>query len=316
MMPAMLGLVVGVLLSLPLAATAQSRVGVLSFTDSDSFRQSFAQALRKEGYVEGKEVLIEWRSAAADRARAAKQAKDLVERKMDVIVARLTPAVHAARDATTSIPIVMAGAGDPLGTGLVASLARPGGNVTGIAGLAAEVSGKRIEILQEMLPGIRRIGLLVNTDDPFAQSFIRESEAAAAKLGVRLEIVDVRRPNDMADAYRALKKTRAEAVIVQGILVDSAWRAAPLALEHRLPALSFVRPFAERGGLANLTNNQTEIAERAASFVARILKGARPGDLPVEQPTRLELTVNLKTAKALGLTLPRSLLLRADQVIE
>lgn len=305
------------LLVFPLCAAAQPRIGVLTFTDvGDDFKQKFRAALRQEGYADGKDVRIEWRSAAAREDQAEKHAAEFVALKVHVIVARLTPAVHAAKKATSSIPIVMAGAGDPLGTGLVPSLARPGGNITGIAGLAAEVSGKRIELLGELLPGLKRIGLLTNTSDPFARPFIAESRAAAEKLGIEIALADVRRPQDVAPAYGTLKKAGAQAVIVQGILTDRAWRAAPLAITHRLPALSFVAPFARSGGLMELRNDMKEIYERSASYVARILNGARPGDLPVEQPRRFELVINLGTAKALDLRLPQSLLLRADHLIE
>jgi putative ABC transport system substrate-binding protein len=298
-------------------AQAQPRIGVLTFTDvGDDFKRGFIGALRKHGYIDGQNVRIEWRSASARSDRAAAHAAELVALKVDVLVARLTPAVHAARNATASIPIVMASAGDPLSTGLVSNLARPGGNITGIAGLSAEVSGKRLELLRELLPRLKRIGLLTNTADPFARPFIFESRSAAQKLGVQIALADVRRPDQVAAAYGELKKAGAEAVIVQGVLTDRAWRAAELAIENRLPALSFVSPFARSGGLLELRNDIREIHERSASYVARILEGAHPGDLPVEQPRRFELVVNLRTAKALGLTVPQSLLLRADHVIE
>ena len=301
----------------PLLAQGQPRIGVLTFTDAgDDFKRGFLAALRSHGYEDGRNVFVLWRSAGARMDAARQHATELASLKVSVIVVRLTPAVHAARGATSSIPIVMAGAGDPVGTGLVSSLARPGGNITGIAGLAAEVSGKRIELLQELLPGLKRVGLLTNTADPFAKPFIAESEAAARKLGMTVVQADVRRPPDVPGALRALKAGGAQAVIVQGILTDPSWRAGDVCVETGLPALSFVRPFAASGGLMELSNSLSEIYERSASYVARILAGAKPGELPVEQPTRFELTINLRTAKALGLTVPRSLLLRADQVIE
>jgi putative ABC transport system substrate-binding protein len=317
MMAAVRSLPALVLLLIAFATQAQPRVGVLTFTEvGDDFKRGFVAALRSHGYEEGRNVAIEWRSAGASMDGARKHAAELVALKVDVLVVRLTPAVHAARSATSRIPIVMAGAGDPLGTGLVSNLARPGGNITGIAGLAAEVSGKRIELLQELLPGLKRIGLLTNTADPFAKPFISESEAAAAKLGVAVVRADVRKAPDVPGALRALKASGAQAVIVQGILSEPSWRAGDVAVEAGLPAVSFVPPFAASGGLMELSNSRVEIIERSASYVARILDGAKPGDLPVEQPSRFELTINLRAAKALGLTVPRSLLLRADQVIE
>lgn len=317
MMAAVRRLLVVALLVCPVLAQAQARIGVLTFTEAgDDFKRGFVSALRAHGYEEGRNVAIEWRSAGASMDSARKHAAELAARKVDVLVVRLTPAVHAARSATSTIPIVMAGAGDPLGTGLVSSLSRPGGNITGIAGLAAEVSGKRIELLQELLPGLKRIGLLTNTADPFAKPFIAESEAAAAKLGVAVVQADVRKAAGVPGALQALKASGAQAVIVQGILTDPSWRAAEAAVKNGLPALSFVRPFAASGGLMEFSNSPAEIYERAASYVARILDGAKPGDLPVEQPSRFELTINLRAAKALGLAVPRSLLLRADQVIE
>lgn len=301
----------------PLLAAAQARIGVLNFTEnSEAYQEGFRKALQRQGYVEGRDILIEWRSAGGHMDRARKHADELVQLKVDIIVARLTPAVQAAKEATATIPIVMAGAGDPLGTKLVTNLARPGGNVTGVAGLAAEMSGKRIELLQELVPGLKRVGLLTNRSDPFAEPFIAESQAAARKLGIELALADVRTPEEISTAYAGLKKAGVQAVIVQGILTDAAWRAAELALQHRLPAISFVPPFAERGGLMNVSSSLSEAQERAASYVARILSGAKAGELPVEQPARFELTINLRTARALGLTVLPSLLLRADQVID
>jgi putative ABC transport system substrate-binding protein len=311
---------VAVLLLLCLAASAARpqalpRIGVLSFTQlTEPAKQGLRGALREEGYVEGRNILIEWRAAEGRTERAKAHAQELVRLKVDLIVAMLTPAVQAASEATKSIPIVMAPSGAP--QRFVASLARPGGNVTGMGGYGADLSGKRIELVQELLPGVRRIGLLTNTSDPFAQGFIAESQAAARKAGVELHLVDVTRPDQIDAAYAAMKKEHVEAVIVQGVLTGPDWQAAQLALRHRLPAVSFTRPWTESGGLMYHAGSSAETSRRVASFVKRILEGARPAELPVERPTRTELVINLKTAKALDLTVPRSLLLRADQVIE
>ncbi len=299
----------------PLVTAAQPRIGVLNFTQmTEAVKKGVRDGLREEGYVEGKNILIEWRGADGRTERAKALAQELVRLKVEIIVAMLTPAVQAARDATSTIPIVMAPSGAP--QLFVASLARPGGNVTGVAGFGADLSGKRIELIRELLPGIRRIGLLTNSADPFAKSFVAESSAAARQLGVELQIVDVKRPDEIDAAFAAMKKAQASAVIVQGVLTGPAWQAAQLALKHRLPAASFTKPWAESGGLVYHSGSGAETYRRAASYVDRILRGAKPAELPVERPTRIELIINLKTAKALELTIPRALLLRADQLID
>ena len=236
--------------------------------------------------------------------------------KVDVIVAIFTPAVRAAKDATSIIPIVMAPAGAPVTTGFVASLARPGGNITGIAGLDAELQGKRIALLRELIPGLTRVGLLINAADPFAKPFVDETQLAAKRNAIQIHIVDVRRPQEIDAALAAMTKQRAGAVIAQRVLTASAWQIAELAVQHGLPSLSVTKQFAESGGLMSYSASFTDIYRRAASYVDRILKGAKPGDLAVEQPTRFELVINLKTAKTLGLAIPQSLLLRADEVIQ
>jgi putative ABC transport system substrate-binding protein len=210
----------------------------------------------------------------------------------------------------------MSPAGDPVKTGFVASLSRPGGNITGLSLMSVELSGKRIELLRELLPGLTRVALLINSEDPFARPFVDEHRASAKSAGIQLQILDVRRPEEFDGAFSAMTKERTSAVIVQGVLTAPAWRAAELTLRHRVPSLSAQRQFAESGGLMSFGANFADVHRRAASYVDRILKGAKPGDLPVEQPTRLELVINLKTANALRLKIPPSLLLRADHVIE
>jgi putative tryptophan/tyrosine transport system substrate-binding protein len=320
---AFIGTVAGGLLAAPLAAGAQQpakkvpRIGVLTSNPmTDELQESFRQGLRDHGYVEGQSILVEWRAAEGRADRAKALAVELVGLKVDVIVAIFTPAVQAAKDATSVIPIVMAPAGAPVATGLVTSLARPGGNITGIAGLDAELQGKRIQLLQELLPGLTRVGLLINAADPFAKPFVYEAQVAAKSTGVRIHIVDVRRPQDIDGAFAAMAQQHADAVIVQGVLTASAWQTGNLAVRHRLPSLSVTKQFAESGGLMSYSGSFTDIYRRAASYADRILKGAKPAELPVEQPTKFELVINLKTAKALGLTVPPSLLAGADQVIE
>lgn len=308
-------LLVVLALLLPLAATAQPRIGVLNFTEmTDAVKQRVRNGLREEGYVEGRNIRIEWRGADGSTERAKAHAEELVRLKVDLIVAMLTPAVEAASTATRSIPIVMAPSGAP--QRFVKTLARPGGNVTGMGGFGADLSGKRIELLQELIPGVTRIGLLTNSRDPFVKTFVAESRAAAEKAGVELHLADVTRPEQVGNAYADLKKAGAQAVVVQGVLTGRDWQAAQLALQHRLPAVSFVRPWTESGGLLYHAGSSSENYRRVASFVKRILEGANPATLPVERPTRTELIINLKTARVLGLTVPPSLLVRADQVIE
>jgi putative ABC transport system substrate-binding protein len=291
------------------------RIGFLTFTEpSEGLREAFREGLRDLGYIEGQNIQVEWRAAEGRPERARTLATELVDAKVDVIVANLTPAVQAARDATRSIPIVMASAGDPVATGLVASLAHPGGNITGLTGISAELAGKRMELLRELIPGLRRVGLVVNPSNPFATPLVAETRTAASKAGFPLSVLEVRRPADLDAALSSLRQQHVGALIVDAAL--TAWRAAELAVKHRLPSISNQRIFVDSGGLMSHAAQVADVQRRAASYVDRILKGARPADLPVEQPTRFELVINLKTARALGVKVPPSLLLRADQVIE
>ena len=293
------------------------RIGVLTFTQmTAALQEAFRQGLRDHGYVEGQNIVVEWRAAEGRPDRAKALAVELAQLNVDVIAANLTPAVQAAKDATSTIPIVMASAGDPVGTGFVASLARPGGNITGMTGISAELWGKRLELLRELIPGLTRVGLLINATNPFAKTLVDETQVAARRTGVQLYVVDVRRPQEIDAAFLAMTKQRAGAVIVDGALTAPAWQAAELAVRHRLPSLSNQRQFVNSGGLMSHGAQFADVYRRAASYVDKILKGAKPGTLAVEQPTRFELAINLRTAKALGLTIAPSLLLRADQIVE
>lgn len=318
--PVLVFLVVSLLLAPALSAQAQQpvaarRVGVLTFTQlAPTLQEPLRQGLRDQGYVEGQNLLIEWRAADGRPERAKALAQELVGLKVDVIVANLTPAVQAAKEATATIPIVMASAGDPVGTGFVKSLARPGGNITGLTGISAELAGKRIELLRELVPGLTRVGLLLNGTNPFAKSLVSETRAAAKRAGLEIQIIDVRRAQDVDPALSGLTQRRAQAVIVDAALTT--WRAAQLALQHRLPSISNQRAFVEAGGLAFHGAEPSDVQRRAAIFVAKILRGASPAELPVEQPTRFELILNLRTAKALGLAVKPALLLQATQTIE
>jgi putative ABC transport system substrate-binding protein len=291
------------------------RIGVLTFTQLTApVQESLRQGLRDHGYVEGQNLRIEWRAAEGRPERAKAQAAELVQLKVDVIVANLTPAVQAAKEATGTIPIVMASAGNPVGTGFVKSLSRPGGNITGLTGISAELAGKRVELLRELIPGLTRVGFLVNGSNPFAKSLIEETRAAAKRAGVELQIIDVRRAADIEPAFAALKMQRTGGVIVDAALTS--WKAAELGLQYRVPSISNQRHFVEAGGLMFHGAEASDVQRRAAGYVARILKGASPAELPVEQPTKFELVLNLRTAKALGLTIAQPLLVRATETLE
>ena len=307
----------------PVVARAQSpaadvpRIGVLTFMAMTKVAQEeFRQGLREQGYVEGKNIVVEWRSAEGRPERADVLAAELVRLKVAVIVAEFTPAVWAAKKATNAIPIVMASAGDPVTTGLVASLSRPGGNITGFTNLASELSGKRLDLLRETIPGLKRIGLLIHGADPLDKAFVSETRTAAARAGIELDVGRVPHPEDLDSALSAMTKDRVGALIVLANLPVPVQRTASLAVQYRLPTISLLNQFAEAGGLMSYGASVSDIRRRTASHVDRILKGAKPADLPVEQPTKFELVINLKTAKALGLTIPPSVLGRADQVIE
>ena len=293
------------------------RIGVLVFTPmAKEVQEGFRQGLRERGYVEGQNVLLEWRSAEGRTDRADQIALEFVRLKVDVIVAEFTPAVRAARAATKSIPIVMAPAGDPVSMGLVDSLSRPGGNVTGFSNMAAELSGKRLELLRELIPGVTRVGLLIQGTDPLDKSFVRETRSAAAIAGVQLHVASVARAGDLGAALDGMAKERVGAVIMQANLPVPAQQIAVSMFEHRLPSMSLLSQYPESGGLMSYGASLVEIRRRSIGYVDKILKGANPAELPVERPTVFELVINRKTARALGVTVPQSLLLRADRLID
>jgi putative tryptophan/tyrosine transport system substrate-binding protein len=298
-----------------LSAGKVPRIGVLTFTQfTPGLQESLRQGLRDHGYVEGQNIVVEWRAAEGQPDRAKALAMELVRLNVDIIVANLTPAVQAAKNATSTIPIVMAAAGDPVGTGLIASLARPGGNITGVTRISAELAGKRLELLQDLIPGLTRLGLVINASNAFTRTLLEETRVAAKQAGVQLHVVDVRRAEDVGPAVSGLAKQRVGALIVDAAL--TAWHAAEIAVRHRLPSISNLRQFVDAGGLMYHGADSAHVQHRAASYVDKILKGAKPGDLPVERPTKFELVINLRTAKALGITVAPSLLLRANEVIQ
>jgi putative ABC transport system substrate-binding protein len=304
----------------PVAGRAQQptvpRIGalVVGNPDPEPFWRLFREGLRDLGYIEGQNILFEFRSAGGNANLLAELAADLVRLKVDIIVTWQTPTVQAAKQATHEIAIVMADSGDPVGTGLVASLARPGGNITGIAGVTAELAGKSVELIREMLPSARRVAALCNGTDPFAKPFLEQIQLGARTAGIELRPVTLHGSDELDAAFSQMSKERIDAVIVQPSLPTK--RAAELALNHRLPAVCVPRWFAEEGGLMSYCPKYADLYRQAAVYVDKILKGAQPADLPVQQPTKFELVINLKTAKAIGLTVPPSLLARADEVIE
>lgn len=299
------------------------RVGyLLGGSHSDPQRQrlleAFRQGLRELGYVEGQNIAIESRWAEGKDDRFPALAAGLVSSKVDVIVAGSGAATQAAQQATRAIPIVMSTVADPLGSGLVASLARPGGNVTGMTVMSPDVAGKQLELLKEVVPRLSRVALLTNPDNPSSARFVREAEMAARALGVRLQSLEARNSQEIDGAFAAMTSERPGALLVlpDVIFLSQRRQLTELATKKRLPAVYGVREYAEAGGLMAYGANYIDLVRRAAIFVDKILKGARPGDLPVEQPTRFELVINLRAAKAIRLTIPPSLLQRADQIID
>jgi len=318
-------LAVGLTLA-PLAVEAQKaaripRLCFLTFdpgTPQSSRFSSFFQRLRDLGYVDGQTITIDYLSADGRGERFPALAADCLRLKADIIVVTTTPAAQAAKNATRTIPIVTTALGDPVGTGLVASLARPGGNVTGMTSMASGLAAKRLELLKEAVPRISRVLVLSYLVDPIAAPQVKELEGAAHSLGVKLLVRDIRTADDLPAAFDAGARERAEGVLTtaESIFFVQRARVIELAVRHRLPAMYSVTAFVDAGGLMAYGPNSSDLLGRAATYVDRIFKGAKPADLPVQQPTKFELVINLKTAKALGLTIPPTLLLQADRVIE
>jgi len=321
-------LVVGLTLAPLRTAAAQPagkvpRVAYLTpWSDSDPGRQrgleAFRQGLRELGYVEGQNIAIESRSAEGKDDRLPALAADLVRSKVDVIVAASGAATRAVQQTTRTIPIVMSLVSDPVGSGLVASLARPGGNVTGLTIMAPDLMAKQLELLKEVVPKVTRVALLQNPDNPASAAQLREAEAAARALRIQPETLEARNPQEIEGAFAAMIRKRAGALLIlsAAIFFTQRRQIAELAAKGRLPSIVGTRDYPDAGGLMAYGPSLPDLERRAASFVDKILRGAKPADLPVEQPTKFELVINLKTAKALGLTIPPSVLGRADQIIE
>jgi putative ABC transport system substrate-binding protein len=305
----------------PLAARAQqlklAQIGVLVLTNADgqSLTRELRLGLRDLGYSEGQNFVFQLRSSDGDVARLPQLATELVSSQVDVVVATFTPCALAAKQATTTIPIVIAAVADPVGSGLVQSLARPGGNITGFSNMAAETAGKSVEFLRDMLPSLRRVAVLANPVDPFTRPFLEQVHLAGRTAGIEIAPVAMARaPEEVDAAFATMAQERAEAVVVQGIFFSRT--VADLAVKYRLPSASVLRQFAQAGGLMSYGADVPDIFRRSAVLIHRILQGTKPSDLPVELPTKFELVINLKTANALRLDVPWFLQQRADEVIE
>lgn len=302
----------------PAARARPARIGALTFGTFETRLDGLREGLRGLGYVEGRDFVLEAREGRGQPRRLTSLARELVALGVDVLVGNATPAVEALRAATRSIPIVMAPAGDALGSGLVRSLARPGGNVTGLSLALVEMAGKTVELLHVVVPGAKRLACLVHEKDPLHAPFLAEAGAAAGRLGVAMRPAVVRAAAEVEAAVGAMVSEGVDAVVIQPILVvhpDDRARVTALALRHRLPTASGLAAFAEAGGLLTYASEFKDTWHRAATYVDRLLKGVRAGDLPVERPPTFTLIINLRTARALGLTIPPSVLARADRLI-
>jgi putative ABC transport system substrate-binding protein len=310
----------GAAVAWPLAALALPpkvvTIGVLvrSAPGWQQFWDLFREALRELGYIEGTNVQFEFRSDEGELSRLPGLAAELVRLKVDVIVTWYTPAAIAAKQATRDIPVVCAICGDLVANGLAESLARPGGNVTGSSSLGAEISGKIVELIREMLPSVHQIAVLANAPDPWSKVYIKQIQQAGEATGIVINPIMIHSAGELEPAFRAMERQRPDAIIVQPSLPTN--RVAELALSRRIPTACPVSSFVRVGGLMSYYSVEADLYRRAAVLVDKILKGAKPADLPVEQPTKFELAINLKTVKALGLSVPPSLLARADEVIE
>jgi len=297
------------------------RIGVLSGGTPTTYaprHEAFRQGLRELGYVEGKNIVLEYRYAEGKQERLSVLAAELVRLNVDLILTYGEPQIRAAKQATQTIPIVAGLAGDLVGSGYAASLGRPGGNITGLVTIAPEAAAKRLELLKAAFPKVSRVAMLWNPTNPVNAAVVRETETATPTLGVQLLSFEVRRSGDFDGVFRAALRGRADALIAHGdsVLLTHRAQIVDFAAKNRLPAMYGNQDYMDVGGLMFYGPNVAEMLRRAATYVDRILKGAKPGDLPIEQPTKFEFVINMKTAKALGLTIPQSVLLRADEVIQ
>jgi len=315
-------LIVGMGAATALPVVAQARppakpnIGILVLGDPDPqpFVKTFREGLHELGYVEGQNIVLDIRSAKGDSNRLSYLAETLVGSNVDILVAYQTPAATAAQKATRSIPIVMAYVGDPVATGLVSSLSRPGGNITGSSTVADELAGKNLELLRQFLPSAHRVGVLANAVDTFTEPFLEQVRQAAGHLSFEVQLYLIHPGDNTGRAFSQMRSDRVDVVIVQSSLLRP--DTVELTLKYHLPTISPISVFSRAGGLMSYAANPEESLRQSAFYVDKILKGSKPGDLPIQQPTRFELVINLKTAKALGLTVPPLLLARSDEVIE
>ena len=323
---AFLGTLAGGLLARPLSVKAQetgkvSRIGLLSpFSPADAtaWHQAFRQGLRDLGWVEGKNISIESRYAEGQSDRLPGLVAELLRLKVDLIVTTVTPDAVAAKKATRTVPIVMASAGDPVASGIVESLARPGGNITGLSQIAPELAAKRLQLLKELAPKLSRVGVIWSPQDLISSQVWKEIQRPARALGVQLHSLETRSLGEFDKAFEDAIRARVDALAIlpAPVFVTNRKRIVDFAAKQRLPSIYHLREFVDSGGLIAYGPDRSDLFRRAATFVDKILRGAKPADLPVERPTKFELVINLKTAKALGLAIPQSLLLRADEVIQ
>jgi putative ABC transport system substrate-binding protein len=316
-------LVAVVLVAVAVIAEAQQakkipRIGFLAVNPATSRQEAFREGLHELGYVEGKNIVIEWRTADGQSDRLPDLAAELVRLKVDAIVTAGAASTRPAKAATVTIPIVMALDNDPVGSGFVASLARPGGNITGLSQMAPELAGKRLELLKEVVPRLLRVAVLGEFKNPGNAQALKETELAAVAFGLQLQSLDVRSPKDIETAFREASKGRADAALVLGGPITTAQQGhiVELATKNRLPVIYPQSDYMDAGGLMFYGPSISDLYRRAAVFVDKILKGAKPADLPVEQPTKFEFIINLKAAKQIGLTIPPNVLVRADKVIK
>jgi ABC-type uncharacterized transport system substrate-binding protein len=313
-----IALLSGAVAAWPLVASAQQArvytLGVLTLPNPEPLLTALREGLRDAGLVEGTNLRLEIRSAAGRPDLQLEKAAELVRLKVDLIVTFFTPSALAAKQATRDIPIVMAGAGDPVATGLVASLAQPGGNVTGQSSGGAEVAGKSVELIRELIPAVRRVGVLADENDPFAKAYVPQIGQAARSVGMEVEPITIRPGQPLEPVFEALTGKRVDGLLIQGSIARK--EMLDLAIKHRLPALTSIRLGPPLGALASYGSDYLALARQSAVYVDKILKGANPADLPVAFPTKFLMIINLKTAKALGLDVPPTLLARADEVIE
>jgi len=321
------GLVAGVVLALPFVTEAQRpakmpRIGYIGLNNTDSgphLIAAFRQGLRERGWVDGQNIVIEERYADGVVDRLRPLIAELIRLEVDIIVTTSSATTWAAKSATKSIPIVMTVSADALGEGLVTSLAHPGANITGSTFLVGpEIAGKQLQLIRELVPNVARVGVLTNPTNRSHAAFARELKVAARSIGAQLQVAEARSPEELDNAFAVMTRERLGALLVlsDAIFVGQRRRIVDLAARARLPAIYYQREFVDAGGLVSYGASLSDLFRRAATDVDKILKGAKPGDLPIEQPTKFELAINLRTAKALSLTLPQSLLLRADEVIE